>query len=510
MKILIQKRIANAPASFGPLVVYGDHKTLRGKNRDGPVIFQRRGESVSIVDSPGSTGPPASTGPHKNTDVLNGAYPSVQRESRKWIHHFPTGKNINITSKEETKMKSVNTNRLLALALTGCITAVYSQTASAVAGDTISNTATLSYDVGGTSQVAIPSNTVSFLEDRVINFTVAEAAGTIGTTNAAPNSVAGVTFSVTNNSNAILDFSLTAIQSGADNFDVTGVSFFLEDGTTPGYQPAEDTVAVTFLDEVAIGGTVTVHVVGTTPVSTSVTNGDVANITLVAQAAAGGSATVQGADITNDDNGNISPGGTASDTSDNAGAMDTVFNDAAGTLDSTGAADIARNGQHSADDSITIATAELTVTKTSAALWDPVNFDSNPKSFPSALVRYTVTVANAATASASADLTTLSDGLPVTLDMDPDLLDGVGAAPAATNAAGDGIRIDITGSTRAVTTVFCTGAADADGCSYAGGAGGTISVDLSQELVVDVANGYTAGELKPGETATITFNVIVQ
>ncbi|MGB5397356.1 MAG: hypothetical protein WBN96_09415, partial [Gammaproteobacteria bacterium] len=380
----------------------------------------------------------------------------------------------------------------------------------AVAGDPISNTATLSYDVGGANQVPIASPAAVFIEDRVINFTVAETAGTIGTTSAAPNSAAGVTFDVLSNSNAILDFSLTVVQDAGDNFDVAGVSYFLEDGTTPGYQAGEDTVAVTFLDEVGIGAAVTVHVVGTTPISTAVSNGDVANITLVAQAAGGGTATVQGADITNDDNGNISPGGTASDTADNAGAMDTVFNDAAGTLNSLGAADVARNGQHSADDSITIASAELTVTKTSAALWDPVNLDSNPKSFPGAYVRYSIAIENAATATASADLTTLSDILVAELDLDPDLLDGVGAVPAATNAVGDGIQIVVTGSTRTVTSVFCTGAADPDGCSYSGGAGGTISVNLATELVADAPNSYTAGELKPGETVTITFNVIVQ
>ena len=406
-------------------------------------------------------------------------------------------------------MKSMNTKRLLALAFTSCLAAMYSQTASAVAGDTITNTATLSYDVGGANQVPITSPDADFIEDRVINFTVAETAGTIGTTNAAPNSAAGVTFDVLNNSNAILDFSLTVIQDGADNFDVSGVSFFLEEGSNAGYQPLEDTVAVTFLDEVGIGAAVTVHVVGTTPISTSVSNGDVANITLVAQAAVGGVAG-QGADITNDDNGNISPGGTASDTADNAGAMDTVFNDAAGTLNSLGAADVVRNGQHSADDSITIASAELTVTKTSAALWDPVNLNSNPKSFPGSYVRYTIDVANAGTATASADLTTLSDALVATLDLDPDFADGT-ATNNPTTVANNSIRVTVAGSTRTVTSVDCTtGVVDADGCSYTGGAGGTIAVDLSLLLAADVPNSYGAGELKPGETVSITFNVIVQ
>ena len=32
-----------------------------------------------------------------------------------------------------------------------------------------------------------------------------------------------------------------AVNGGTDNFDVTGLQVFVEDGTTPGYQPGEDT-----------------------------------------------------------------------------------------------------------------------------------------------------------------------------------------------------------------------------------------------------------------------------
>ncbi len=406
-------------------------------------------------------------------------------------------------------MKNRNPRRLLGLMLAGGLAALQAPTVFAAAGTTISNSVTLSFQVGGVAQTDITSAPVSFIEDRVINFTVTEG-GVAGTTNVAPSATAGVTYVVTNNSNAPLDFSLTALQGTGDNFDTnTPVSFFLEDGTNPGYQPAEDTVAVTFLDEVpAGGGSVEVHVVATMPDNTVVTNGDVASITLVAQAAEGGAATVQGADITNDDNGNVSPGGTANDVADNAATMDDVFNDAAGTLDSTGAADVARNGQHSADDSFTIAAAELTVTKTSAALWDPVNTNSNPKSIPGGYVTYTVTIANAATAGASADLTTLADTLVVDLALDPDFTDGT-AANNPTSAAGDSFEIDTTGTGRpSAGASYCTAAADADGCSYTGGPGGDISVDLATEMPVEA--GYTAGELKPGETVVVRFNVIVQ
>ena len=407
-------------------------------------------------------------------------------------------------------MKNRNPRRLLGLMLAGGLAALQAPTVFAAAGDTISNTVTLSFQVGGVAQSDITSAPVSFVEDRVINFTVTEG-GIAGTTNVAPSATAGVTYIVTNNSNAPLDFSLTALQGTGDNFDTnTPVSFFLESGANTGYQPGEDTVAVTFLDEVpAGGGSVEVHVVATMPDDTVVSNGDIASITLVAQAAEGGTGGAQGADITNDDNGNVSPGGTVNDVADNAAAMDDVFNDAAGTLDSAGNADIARNGQHSADDSFTIAAAELTVTKTSAALWDPVNTNSNPKSIPGGYVTYTVTIANAATAGASADLTTLADTLAASLDLDADFVTNAGPGNP-TSANGDSFEIDTSGTGRtAATPSYCTAAVDADGCSYTGGAGGTISVDLATEMPAEGAT-YTAGELKPGETVVVRFNVIVQ
>ena len=402
-------------------------------------------------------------------------------------------------------MKNRNHKRLLGLVFAGSMAALQAPAVFAAAGDTISNTVTLSYDVGGVAQSDITSAPVSFIEDRVINFTVTEG-GIAGTTSVAPGGTAGVTYLVTNNSNATLDFSLTALQGTADNFDTGAVSFFLESGATPGYQAAEDTTSVTFLDEVAAGGSVEVHAVATMPAGQP--NGDVANITLVAQAAEGGAAAVQGADITNDDNGNTSPGGTASNTADDPNAMDTVFNDPAGTLDSTGAPDVARNGQHSADDSFTIAAAVLTVTKTSAALWDPVNANSNPKSIPGGYVTYSVTIANDAGAGASADLTTLADTLAAALDMDPDFVTNAGPGNP-TSAAGAGFEIDTTGTARPSAGLsYCTGAADADGCSYSGGPGGNISVNLATEMGAEA--GYTAGELQPGESVVVRFNVIVQ
>ena len=398
-------------------------------------------------------------------------------------------------------MKNRNPRRLLGLMLAGGLAALQAPAVFAAAGDTISNTVTLSFDVGGTPQTDITSAPATFIEDRVINFTVTED-GIMGTTSVAPSATAGVTYRVTNNSNAPLDFLLTALQGGADNFDTnTPVTFYLENGNTLGYQAGEDTTVVTYLDEVAAnGGFVIVHVVASMPDDTVVNNGDVADITLVAQAAEGGATGTTGNSITADDSG----------TADNPNAMDDVFNDGAGTLDSAGNADVARNGQHSADDSFTIAAAVLTVTKTSAALWDPVNGSTNPKSIPGGYVTYTVTIANAGTAGASADLTTLADTLAASLALDADFVTNAGPGNPTSGTLGDSFEINIsgTGRTQPPATSYCTGTAtDTDGCSYDSGTG-VINIDLA--TVMPAEAGYNAGELQAGESVMIRFNVIVQ
>jgi len=51
-----------------------------------------------------------------------------------------------------------------------------------------------------------------------------------------------------------------------------------------------------------------------------------------------------------------------------------------------------------------------------------------------------------------------------------------------------------------------TTAADGDG---AGIAGQNVTIDFAAALPVDVPNSYAAGELKAGESATVTFNVTI-
>lgn len=462
-------------------------------------------------------------------------------------------------------MKTCKRNRLISLALTGSFGLFGATSALAAAGDFIFNRATLSYDVGNVPQTVIESSDVGnstpgvgsgadtvFLEDRVVNFTVTETAGI--TTNVAPDATLQVqTFEITNTGNGTQDFLLTALDNvngvadpfgGAtsDNFDVVSSQVFVETANA-GFAAADDTAV--FVDQLAPAATATVYIVSTIPDDLVVSDGDVAVMSLVAQVAVGNAVsantadfTTAGAAITNDDNNNVSPAGNfsngdtvvvagvANDIADQAGTVQTVFNDPVGTLDSAGAADIAQNGQASANSSYTVATPILTVSKTSQVIYDPINLDAftvgnNPKALPSAYVQYTITISNDATATASAELTTLSDAIDAfstgTVNLDANLLDAGKVLGATLNFPGDeesalgNIRVDTSGTARGAAGLsYCTSGADADGCDYSGDPNGSVSVDFSTVASMAAEAGYTVGELKPNETVVIVFNVIVQ
>ena len=267
-------------------------------------------------------------------------------------------------------INGINARLLLVFLLSAVTHPVFS-----AAGDVIHNTATIDFTYLGNSltqesspfgndQTGIGNGTpTSFTEDRLINFSVVSA-------NAAPvnvsslQSAAFLTFTVTNNGNAPQDFLLSAVNTSpspfvanVDNFDpVSPLQVFVEDGTSAGYLLAEDTGV--FIDELAAGSSVTVYVVASIP-ATNI--GDAAAVALVAQVAEGGAAG-QGAVISNDDNGHISPAGTFSNGAVSASAgtansvlntvgLETVFNDSAAIsvedIDSSGVQDIQANGQHS-------------------------------------------------------------------------------------------------------------------------------------------------------------------
>ena len=263
------------------------------------------------------------------------------------------------------------------------------------AGTAITNNARIDYQVGGVQQNNLTASN-TFTVDRKIDLVVAEVANL--TTQVAPGENARVTtFTVRNTSNAPLDLGLaitqqtggTASHGGTDTFDVTAPATFVDTNGNGSYDAGTD-LAATFLDELAADTQRTVFIVANIPLGR--VNGDIADVTLTAQAFEAGTAATQGALVTQTAGANTA-------------GVDTVFADIAGVTDA------ASDGRHSDDDDYTVSAPVLTVAKQSRVISDPVNGTTNPKFIPGALVEYCIVVSNAATG-AAANTVNIGDPLP--------------------------------------------------------------------------------------------------
>jgi uncharacterized repeat protein (TIGR01451 family) len=339
------------------------------------------------------------------------------------------------------------TVQLLASASLLAATAVAASPALAAgttAGTTITNTVTLDYKVGGVDQTQVSASD-SFTVDRKVNLSVAELDS--ATTTVSPGEQAAVVaFTVSNASNAPLDFALAATQlsggtaahGGTDNFNVTGLKVYADTNNSGGYDAGTD-VEISYLDQLAADDSKTVFVVANVPLGGS--TGDVAGVRLSATASEATAAGSLGSTVTQTNGANTA-------------GVDTVFAD----TNSNGNA--ARDGIHFAEDDYTILAASLTATKTSRVVSDPFNLTTNPKMIPGAVVEYCIAVANAA-GSATATGISVSDSLPATTTYD----------------ASFGIKLNgtVTGS-----------ACNADGAS-----GGSYAAGVVSGMLSDIAAGVT-------------------
>ena len=321
------------------------------------------------------------------------------------------------------------------------------------AGTTITNTATVNFQVGGVSQTSV-SGSDSFTVDRKVNLTVAEVGST--TTSVSPGQASAVTtFLVTNTSNAALDFSLAATQlsggtaahGGTDNFDATNVRMFADSNSNGSYDAGTDQ-QITYLDQIAADASARVFVVVDIPLGRL--TGDVAGVRLTATAREATAAGSLGAAITQTSGANTS-------------GVDTVF------ADTNANGNTARDGADFGEDDYTILAAALTVTKTSRIISDPINGSTNPLMIPGATVEYCIAVANAG-GSATATNISVSDTLPA----------------ETTYVAGFGILVNGT-----VTSGTC----NADGSSGGAHNSGVVTATLS--------------DIAAGTTRTVLFRVTV-
>lgn len=258
--------------------------------------------------------------------------------------------------------------------------------AGTTAGNTITNNVTVDFRVGGVQQTAATASN-TFTVDRKVSVLV--AASDAVTTQVSPGETSAVTtFDVTNQSNAVVDLGLAVAQPTTDNFNVTNVRIYRDNGDGV-FNSATDTL-VTYLDEVAADDTVRVFVVSDVPLGT--VTGNVSQVVLTATAQAGGTAGSAGAVLT-------------ATAGANTAGVDTVLADLAGSTDAN------YDGSYSATDSYTVAAAALTAVKSMRIVSDPVNGTTNPKAIPGATIEYCIAVSNAA-GSATATNVTVSDVLP--------------------------------------------------------------------------------------------------
>ena len=300
--------------------------------------------------------------------------------------------------------------------------------AGTTAGNTISNTATVNYTVGGVAQPPVSNTPTVFTVDRKVVFRVDETAP-IATTTVAPGQNAAVTtFTISNTSNATMDFGLALTQqvggagahANTDNFDVTAPLMYADTDGNGVYTPGTD-VAITFLDEVLADTSRLVFVVANIPAGRL--SGDVAAVTLTGQARDGGAAGTQG---------NVA----ANTAGANTAGVDTVLADTA-----YDALNAASDGFGVAKDDYTVSAANLTAVKTVRVISDGFNTAANAKLIPGAVVEYCIIVSNSGAATATP--TSITDPVPATLSINAASLRVNGTATGgvcnANGVAGGGV-----------------------------------------------------------------------
>ncbi len=269
------------------------------------------------------------------------------------------------------------------------------QVAFAVASNTsVSNTATVDYEVSGVSQPQ-ESDSTSFVVDKKVDVLVENLDG--AAVSVAPGQTTVVLkFRVTNEGNDTQDMRLTATAlaggaakyGGTDNFDATTFKVYLDDvsdnETWDGTGTETDVTADPYIDELATGGTKVVYLVGNVPSGQA--DASIASYFLEAQVGQGGGAAAKGAAETE----------TGDGTADTAGSVDIVFADSTGDN-----SDAARDGMHTLQGEWKVFGATLTVTKSSVVISDGVSA-SNFKRIPGAVVEYRIDIANAGGTAATA------------------------------------------------------------------------------------------------------------
>jgi uncharacterized repeat protein (TIGR01451 family) len=319
----------------------------------------------------------------------------------------------------------------------------------APSGDVITNTATVNYTVASVAQTPIAAVN-SFTVDTVIKLTVS------GGTNlpVTPGQTTGVfaAFLLTNTSNITSDFSLAGTNRpnpAEDQFDIGALDVRFDVNNNGIYEPGTDT-AVTSTAGLASGASRRFFIVGTIPLTAANTNTSLVRLTATA----------------------INPATSAA-----------WLNDS-GVDSQNGAAQIVvATASAFNQDTFTVSTATLAVSKTSTVITDNLVPPSpNPKAIPGATMEYAIVIVNSG--SSSATLQSISDPLPVTTAFQA-------------NQYSSGTR-DVSIQVNAAAPTFCVAEAggvdsNGDGCLRTGA---TLTV-----------GGSAISAIAAGSTVTVRFRV---
>ena len=261
-------------------------------------------------------------------------------------------------------------------------------------GVEIANQAKVNFKVATIAQPQVPSNTYKFLVDTIVDLTVT-APSSLSVTPGATGQI--LQFKVANTGNHQQGFNLTVANvASGDDFDTTNLTVFAESGATAGYQLAEDTN--TEVNHLNANTEVNVYVISDIPVSR--VDDDEAIISVVAQAM-----------LTTDINtAEANDDGVADNA--NADNIEVVWGDGIGPYDDQANPD----GKHSAGAKYVVQGADVTISKTTNVISDPINGTTNPKRIPGAIIEYVITVTNDAAASSTATNVEVTDDLSAEID----------------------------------------------------------------------------------------------
>ena len=398
-------------------------------------------------------------------------------------------------------MKLVTRVKLSGTLLAGVLLTLASVAANAAgttAGTTISNQATVNYSVGGVSQSAIGSSpagntsgagsaTTFVVDDKLVLTVTKQDASLVSVTPGQTTAI--LVFKVTNAGNATQGVTFSDVQEATgtadpfggattDDFNATSPSVYVSSSNSATYNSGSDTASS--IPQLAAGSFAYVFVVASIP-NTRV-NGDMAVNGLIAQvAAAGASATYgssPGSNITTDD----------SAAAWTPGTQQNIFADAAGTDDS------ALDGKASDRDAWLVSSASLTNTKSVTVVSDPTGA-ATPHAIPGAVMKYTVTVVNAASATANASGVSIADDL--SSQIPTNLGWNTGTLTVTTPGVNSGSAFTCADSGATATSQAATGS-------------GYTAVTCDYNITTATSVTVSGVTLKPGDTATIVYMVLIQ